>query len=1394
MAGRIYYEENFKSLVKSLDDLGSKTAKTGKTGVEAEKAVQKEVQEHIRRIADLISKRERLNQLLKEQKNTVKSAAKDVASQQKTLADFTGLEQTKPGIYKEKATQDAIAASTLALFQAEDKLNKTRKESLGQQKKTLTARENINNKINEQRQSIYSLTKAKAEENKEWLTFGKRLDIAIKKIITYRIAFGIYREATEAIRESVRETISLNDSFQDLRKVLTASESDFDNLRKQAFKMGIVFGRTAGEVADTFFVFAQQGLNMNEILDRTYATLLLTASASFSTAEAVEALTSVVEVFPEFLDNVTAAVDKWVAVQATAPVATADLANAMKETGLAAAELGINLDELNGMVSAINETSRKSGKAIGHSLKTVFARVPRQESVNAFKALGIAVQSTQKDFRPFTDILIDLKDKWSSLTDVQQKNIAQVVGGVRRYNDFLALIKNFDRFVNATVTSMLSQGNATDKATEDLKKYSRQLQSAKTQVSEFSTAFTESTLIPTMLFFTRQAAIMANTIKENVGLFKPLAMVVGGAVAAIGIGAVVISGYNSVATAAAFKTGLLAKRYELLGRSAATAGVGVRILNVALNPYIGILTAILPLMAIYAIAAIKSKKSNEELTKSIEGEADALDKLNKLRERSNKLLLTETQIKLAEPLVERQTYLMNLIDAVKRERERIEKEIAASKEEEEIIEIPSRIILAPSAGVPGMVFAPKLKVKISKEEIASAKKEAQKKIEEETRKAKIEAEAAIIAKLPEAEVIKILDKYSIEVNKITKDLQDLIATGSERFIPITLTKFLESAFELEAQLKNVNNVLINDEKTAKLLGKEFNLVTERFEAFSEIGEKIGQIGIDLKVNKEQIELLKKSAIYRSLDADEAGKQSQELTALIENENYLLTERDKLQKEFSRGFEPAKIAYENLLNKQKEINLQLERETASYDIQIEQQKLFGRGFGKLSSQRALDFNVVQQLLKEEEQILVLERDRTLNSIELKHRHDNLLNTSKSLVEQKKKEEEVEKTLINFSKERMLLNVKALEQIQKSVENIQLEVSSAFAGAFADIPGNIVEQKRKIKEIEVSKLETQKELADAQKANDQAAINQAKARLRELENDIKRLKPVWVDVFGSIGDIAVKRWGELFANSILFGNPAKLLAGGIIPASVLGAQKYYEAIVSASLIAAKEPGFTGETAIAPTGAIMGTFNIEGKRIEDKIGQLPSELSVTGDKIANKWQVAIESGGNLAAVALVRAFGVGTGEVSNALANFGGLLGAAGAKSLFGEVGGTLGNFLGPLGTIAGSLVGAGIGALFDKDIEPVYSTNTDALNRNTQAIENNNSLLSLQREFINAPSLYNPYPLYGTGNVSSGGPVNVTVNINGASNSTDTANAVVKAIDSAYGSSVKRTQTKFGRFGH
>jgi len=1024
MAGRIYYEENFKSLVKSLDDLGSKTAKTGKTGVEAEKAVQKEVQEHIRRIADLISKRERLNQLLKEQKNLVKSGVKEIANQQKTLDDLTGLKQRKPNEYKEKTTQDAIVATTAAIADAEKNLNKVRKESLIQQKKTLTARENINNKINEQRQSIYSLTKAKAEENKEWLTFGKRLDIAIKKIITYRIAFGIYREATEAIRESVRETISLNDSFQDLRKVLTASESDFDNLRKQAFKMGIVFGRTAGEVADTFFVFAQQGLNMNEILDRTYATLLLTASASFSTAEAVEALTSVVEVFPEFLDNVTAAVDKWVAVQATAPVATADLANAMKETGLAAAELGINLDELNGMVSAINETSRKSGKAIGHSLKTVFARVPRQESVNAFKALGIAVQSTQKDFRPFTDILIDLKDKWGSLTDVQQKNIAQVVGGVRRYNDFLALIKNFDRFVNATVTSMLSQGNATDKATEDLKKYSRQLQSAKTQVSEFSTAFTESTLIPTMLFFTRQAAIMANTIKENVSIFKPLAIVVGSAVAAIGIGAVVISGYNSVATAAAFKTGLLAKRYELLGRSAAAAGVGVRILNVALNPYIGILTAILPLMAIYAIAAIKSKKSNEELTKSIEGEADALDKLNKLRERSNKLLLTETQIKLAEPLVERQTYLMNLIDAIKRERERIEKEVAASKEEEEIkiILTPPELRPAPGGGVlSGFIMVPEMKVRISKEEIASAKKEAQKKIEEETRKAKIEAEAVIIAKLPEAEVIKILDKYSIEVNKITKDLQDLIATGSERFIPITLTKFLESAFELEAQLKNVNNVLINDEKTAKLLGKEFNLVTERFEAFSEIGEKIGQIGIDLKVNKEQIELLKKSAIYRSLDADEAGKQSQELTALIENENYLLAERDKLQKEFNKGFEPAKIAYENFLNKQKEINLQLERETASYDIQMEQQKLFGRGFGKLSSQRALDFNVVQQLLKEEEQILILERDRTLNSIKSKYQHDGLFNTQKSLVEQKKKEEEIEKTLINFSKERRAISL-------------------------------------------------------------------------------------------------------------------------------------------------------------------------------------------------------------------------------------------------------------------------------------------------------------------------------------------------------------------------------------
>jgi TP901 family phage tail tape measure protein len=110
--------------------------------------------------------------------------------------------------------------------------------------------------------------------------------------------------------------------------------------------------------------FCTARFEINAILDRTVATLLLVSATTLDTSSAVEALTAVVENYPEYIDNATLAVSKWVAVQASAPVTVGDLANAMKGVGSTAAELGVTLDELNGIVASIAEVTRNQDEKL----------------------------------------------------------------------------------------------------------------------------------------------------------------------------------------------------------------------------------------------------------------------------------------------------------------------------------------------------------------------------------------------------------------------------------------------------------------------------------------------------------------------------------------------------------------------------------------------------------------------------------------------------------------------------------------------------------------------------------------------------------------------------------------------------------------------------------------------------------------------------------------------------------------------------------------------------------------------------------------------------------------------------------------------------------------------
>lgn len=307
------------------------------------------------------------------------------------------------------------------------------------------------------------LGSAQRETSQSVDEFNKRIAIAIGKLLRYRIAFFILRGAMDAVRDSVKKFVDVQDTFAQLNKVLTPIASNMTELREIGFNFAQTYAKGTEEVINVFKLWAQTGLNQIQVIQATKAALKGANAVNIESTQVVEALTSAIFAYGVEADRTTEVVDKWIAVQAKFPVVAKDLLDALKTIGVVAKDFGITIDDLNGIVAGVGAVTRKTGSQIAQSLKTILARLPREETIKAFQQVGVAVLSATGEIRPFLDIISDLSVKWKNLTDIQKANLSTTAGGIRRYVDFTALLNNF-AVVQSAVAESIGSGGAASRA------------------------------------------------------------------------------------------------------------------------------------------------------------------------------------------------------------------------------------------------------------------------------------------------------------------------------------------------------------------------------------------------------------------------------------------------------------------------------------------------------------------------------------------------------------------------------------------------------------------------------------------------------------------------------------------------------------------------------------------------------------------------------------------------------------------------------------------------------------------------------------------------------------------------------------------------------------------
>lgn len=291
---------------------------------------------------------------------------------------------------------------------------------------------------------------------------------ALSRVATWGAAAGIVFGAINAFKGAVRTIVETESSVIKLAKVMGESKEGFEEFTKKATEAGLAvaqkFGQPLEGVLETMINFGQQGLSFPEVEAGASASALASVVTTLNQPQAADALTAATEQFGLSLLDATSIVDKFNNVANNAAVTETVLTDALKRTGIAAVNAGVDLDQFNGIVAAIASQTRQSGNEVGTALRFIFSRINTQEAENGLAKVGIAVKDAGGNLRPFVSIITELQSKFGSLSKAQQTQAAISVAGTRRFNTFLALLQNFGTFQDSVSNSINSTGTSIEQA------------------------------------------------------------------------------------------------------------------------------------------------------------------------------------------------------------------------------------------------------------------------------------------------------------------------------------------------------------------------------------------------------------------------------------------------------------------------------------------------------------------------------------------------------------------------------------------------------------------------------------------------------------------------------------------------------------------------------------------------------------------------------------------------------------------------------------------------------------------------------------------------------------------------------------------------------------------
>ena len=309
-------------------------------------------------------------------------------------------------------------------------------------------------------QAFIKVATAVASAEAPMVRINKRLKdfgITLANTVKWQIASSAVHSLSGMLSSAVGHAEDLNKALNDIRIVTgysTATMAQFANRASSAAKE---LSTTTTEYAKAALIFYQQGLSNTDVDERANVVIKLAQITGESAQTVSDQMTAIWNNFNDGAHSLEYYADALTKLGAATAASTDEISAGLEKFASIAKTVGLSYDTAAAAVATVVDKTRESADVVGTAFKTIFGRmqglqlgetledgVDLNKYSEALESVGVEVLNAEGEVRKMDDILDDLGEKWQGFGESTKIAIAQTVGGMRQYNQMMALMENWD--------------------------------------------------------------------------------------------------------------------------------------------------------------------------------------------------------------------------------------------------------------------------------------------------------------------------------------------------------------------------------------------------------------------------------------------------------------------------------------------------------------------------------------------------------------------------------------------------------------------------------------------------------------------------------------------------------------------------------------------------------------------------------------------------------------------------------------------------------------------------------------------------------------------------------------------------------------------------------------